>query len=278
MIAAPTRSASESELIRCKSQNLISFAAMLTAIVIGLISGGAVLLGALLGLRLRIDHRVIAVIMAFGAGVLISALSIDLMDDGFEKSKEPLAMGIAFLAGAVVFVVGDWFIDTRGGRFRKSPNGMAENLESDNPEASSGNAIFLGTLLDGIPESFVVGASVATGGVGGFVFIIAVFLSNLPEGISGTMSMKMSGMPTRRIVLLWVASLVVTVASTVAGYLFLDTAPAVVSASIKAFASGAILAMLCDTMIPEAFRYGGRFVALVSVAGFLLAFMLTEVF
>jgi ZIP family zinc transporter len=257
---------------------LLNFAAMLTAVIIGLISGGALLIGALLGLKIKMSHRAIAIIMAFGAGVLVSALSIDLMDEGFERSQEPFAMAVAFFAGAVVFVGGDWLIDSLGGRFRKSPHGMSNNISSDLPEVSSGSAIFLGTLLDGIPESFVVGASVATESVGGFVFVIAVFLSNLPEGISGTITMKMGGMSTRRILLLWLASLVVTVAATVIGYLFLRTAAPVVNASIMAFASGAIMAMLCDTMIPEAFRYGGRFVALVSVAGFLLAFMLSEVF
>ena len=251
---------------------------MTTAIIIGLVSGGAVLLGALVGLKLKIGHRLIAVIMAFGAGVLISALSIDLMDEGFEQSGEPLAMGVSFLAGALVFVLGDWLIDRRGGRYRKSPHGMRANLDSDAPEESSGGAIFLGTLLDGIPESFVVGASVAAGGTGGVVFIAAVVLSNLPEGISGTVSMKMGGMSTRRIVLLWTVSLAVMVLSTVGGYLLLASAPPVVTASIMAFASGAILAMLCDTMIPEAFRFGGRFTALATVAGFLLAFVLSEVF
>jgi ZIP family zinc transporter len=251
---------------------------MLETVVVGLISGGALLIGALLGLYLKIGHKLIAVIMAFGAGVLISALSIDLMDDGFEKSKAPFWMGLSFLAGALVFVLGDWLIDNNGGKFRKSPHGMANNLRHNNPEESSGSAIFLGTLLDGIPESFVVGASVATGSVGGFVFIAAVFLSNLPEGISGTVSMKMGGMSTRNILLLWSASLVVTVLSAIGGYLFLDTTPPAVNASIMAFASGAILAMLCDTMIPEAFRFGGRFTALITVAGFLLAFVLSKVF
>jgi ZIP family zinc transporter len=251
---------------------------MLTATVIGLISGGAILIGALLGLWLKISHQMIAVIMAFGAGVLISALSIDLMNDGFEKSKDPFWMGLFFLVGALVFVLGDWFIDNNGGRFRKSPHGMARNLKKDTPEKSSGSAIFLGALLDGIPESFVVGASVATGGTSGLVFIAAVFLSNLPEGISGTISMKMGGMSTRNVILLWSASLVVTVLSAIGGFLFLNTTPPVVNASIMAFASGAILAMLCDTMIPEAFVFGGRFTALVTVVGFLLAFVLSEVF
>ena len=251
---------------------------MITAIITGLISGGAVLLGALLGLKLKPGHKTIAVIMAFGAGVLISALSVDLMDGGFEESKNPWAMGVAFLAGALVFVLGDYLIDNNGGRYRKSPHGMRKNLDSGDPEESSGSAIFLGALLDGIPESFVVGASVAAGGASGLVFIIAVFLSNLPEGISGTVSMKMGGMSTRHIILLWSASLVVTVLSAIGGYMFLATASPVVNASIMAFASGAILAMLCDTMIPEAFRFGGRFVALITVLGFLLAFVLSKVF
>ncbi len=250
---------------------------MFEAIVAGLISGGAILLGALLGLYLKCRYKMIAAVMAFGAGVLISALSIDLMNEGFEQSQEPYGMGFAFLAGALVFVLGDYFIDHNGGKFRKSTHGMEQNMKSEKPEASSGGAIFLGTLLDGIPESFVVGASVTTGGAGGLVFIAAVFLSNLPEGMSGTVSMKMAGMSTRNIIFLWLGTLVVTVLSAIGGYLFLGSASPVINASIMAFASGAILAMLCDTMIPEAFKFGGRFVALITVAGFLLAFMLSKV-
>ncbi len=251
---------------------------MLTTTLIGLALGGAGLLGAILALILKIGHRMIAVVMAFGAGLMISALSIELMHEGAERSESLTEMGVSFFAGALVFVLGDWLIDRRGGRYRKSPRGMKKNLDSAMPEESSGSGIFLGTLLDGIPESFVAGASVAAGGAGGLVFIAAVFLSNMSEGISGTVSMKMSGMSTLRVVLLWSASLAVTVLSALGGYLFLGAATPVVTSSIMAFASGAILAMLCDTMIPEAFRFGGRFVALVTVAGFLLAFVLSRMF
>ncbi|MDR1762034.1 MAG: hypothetical protein LBR55_06250 [Bacteroidales bacterium] len=250
---------------------------MFETVFAGLISGGAILLGALLGLYLKIGHKMIAVIMAFGAGVLISALSIDLMNEGFEQSQNPFMMGLFFLLGALVFVLGDYFIDNNGGKFRKSTHGIEQNLKSDNPEESSGGAIFLGTLLDGIPESFVVGASVAAGGASGLVFIIAVFLSNLPEGMAGTISMKMSGMTARNIIFLWLATLMVTVLSAIGGYLFLGNTSLVTNASIMAFASGAILAMLCDTMIPEAFKFGGRFVALITVIGFLMAFMLSKI-
>ncbi|MDR0306539.1 MAG: hypothetical protein LBI42_06850 [Chitinispirillales bacterium] len=250
---------------------------MLETIFAGLISGGAILLGALLGLCFKIGHKMIAAIMAFGAGVLLSALSIDLMNKGFEQSQAPFVMGLFFLTGAIVFVLGDYLVDSNGGKFRKSSHGMAQNLKSDNPEESSGCAIFLGTLLDGIPESFVVGASIAAGGASGVVFTAAVFLSNLPEGMSGTVSMKMYGMSTRNVIFLWLGTFIVTVLSAIGGYLFLGNASPVIDASIKAFASGAILAMLCDTMISEAFKFNGRFAALITVVGFLLAFILSKV-
>ncbi len=250
---------------------------MLDAIIIGFISGSAILIGAFFGLYLKIGHKIIAGIMAFGAGVLISALSIDLMNDGFEQAKEPIAIGLAFLTGALIFVLGDYFIDNNGGKFRKSSHGMVTNLKQKNPAETSGTAIFLGTLLDGIPESFVVGASVAAGGTTGFVFIAAVFLSNLPEGISGTVSMKLAGMSNKKIWMLWIGTLIVTILSALGGYLFLGDASPVVNSSIMAFASGAILMMLCDTMIPEAFKFGGRFISLLTVVGFLMAFMLGKV-
>ncbi len=250
---------------------------MIESALSGLIAGSAILIGALLGLYLKVNNRVIAVAMAFGAGVLISALSIDLMGDAFDKSHDPWTISLSFLSGALVFVGGDYLIDKRGGYFRKQLHGATE--QSKNPDTdNSGTAILLGTLLDGIPESFVVGASIAVGGSTGIVFMIAVFLSNLPEGISGTLGMKMAGMPTKNILVLWIITLVVTIISSIGGYVFLGDASQEIQAGTMAFASGAILAMLCDTMIPEAFKFGGRFVALITVIGFLLAFLLSKLF
>ena len=250
---------------------------MLDAALIGLLSGSAVLIGALLGLYLKLGNKLIAIIMAFGAGVLISALSIDLMNDAFDKSQDPLSIGLSFIGGALAFVLGDYFIDKSGGYFRKRSHGIIEEQKAKNSQDSSGTAILLGTLLDGIPESFVVGASIAIGGSAGMVFVIAVFLSNLPEGMSGSIGMKMAGMSTKSILLLWIVTLLVTVLSSMAGYAFLGNSSPLIHSAIMAFASGAILAMLCDTMIPEAFKFGGRFVALVTVIGFFLAFTLSKV-
>ncbi len=250
---------------------------MIEAAFFGLISGSAVLIGALIGLYIKLNNKLIATSMAFGAGVLISALSIDLMSDAFEKSPDPLLIGLSFVGGALVFVLGDYLIDTHGGQFRKRAHGVSENEKNVKQQDNSGTAILLGTLLDGIPESFVVGASVAVGGTTGLVFILAVFLSNLPEGMSGTVGMKMAGISTRSILLMWIITLIVTILSSMGGYAFLGHADPMIHSSIMAFASGAILAMLCDTMIPEAFKFGGRGVALVTVLGFFLAFTLSKI-
>ncbi len=240
----------------------------------GLVSGSAIVIGALLGLYLKISNKLIAAVMAFGAGVLISALSIDLMSEAYERSHDALVVSLSFLGGALVFVGGDWLIDRSGGAMRKRSHGEAEKAKS--AAGNSGLAILLGTFLDGIPESFVVGASIAEGGSAGLVFIAAVFLSNLPEGASGTLGMKMAGMRNGQILWLWVATLAVTILASVAGFYFLGGASPGMHSATMAFASGAILAMLSDTMIPEAFRFGGRGVALITVLGFLLAFMLSK--
>ncbi len=249
---------------------------MFESTLLGLLAGSAILIGSLLGLYLKIGNKLIATSMAFGAGVLISALSIDLMSDAFDRSGDPWLIGASFLAGALLFVGGDYLIDKSGGAFRKRSHGLSEAAAGKTPADNSGWAILLGTLLDGIPESFVVGASVAVGGTTGWLFVVAVFLSNLPEGMSGTLGMKMAGMSPRNILWIWTATLVVTVLSSLGGFLFLGHAPESVHAATMAFASGAILAMLCDTMIPEAFKFGGRGVALVTVTGFLLAFLLSK--
>ncbi len=243
---------------------------MMSAILYGFLSGFALLLGAVAGLRFKLPKTVIALIMAYGSGVLMSALSIDLMNDAFEISEDVAIISISFVLGAVVFVLGDAFIDSQGGDKRKSihpPNEVA---------ASAGKAILLGTLLDGVPESLVMGTTLTAGETGGIVMVVAVFLSNFPEGISGTIAMKNSGMSKAKILGIWSLMLLITMVCTAFGYRFLGDASAAFKAASMAFASGAILAMLCDTMLPEAYKDGGKFVGVVSVLGFLTAFLLSK--
>ena len=245
---------------------------MENAILYGFLSGFALLLGSIIGLYLPIPKRVVALIMAFGCGVLISSLSVDLMTEAFEMSKQTYLIGFAFLIGAIIYVFGDYLLDRKGNIKRKSTTIIAEPEN----ESTSGNAILLGTLLDGIPESLVMGAALATGGSGGIVFVAAVFLSNFPEGISGTIAMKNSGMSRIKILAIWASMLVATLLFTIIGYQYLGNASNHFKAFAMSFASGAILAMLSDSMLPEAFKDGGKLTGIIVAAGFLIAFLLTN--
>ena len=239
---------------------------MLAAAWWGFVGGAALLLGAVLGIYLRASNRVVGIVMGFGAGVLISALAFELTSEAYDTSGgTPVVLGL--VAGSLVFFVGDWIIDRKGGHRRKSPNG---------PQAgASASTLVLGSLLDGIPESAAIGVSLIGGGHVGIPVVAAVFLSNVPESLSASSGMRKAGRSTRYILGLWLA---VRAASTVAaalGYGVLSGASGDVIAVIEAFAAGAILTMLADTMMPEAMEHAGALVGLVTVVGFASAFLLS---
>jgi ZIP family zinc transporter len=234
----------------------------------GFVGGAALLIGAVAGIYLPASKRLIGLIMAFGSGVLISALTFELMREAYDTAGATAAV-LGLLAGSLVFFCGDWLIDRRGGNRRKSPNG---------PQAGAGaSALVLGALLDGIPESAAIGVSLIGGGSVGVAVVAAVFLSNIPESLSASAGMKATGRSTRYILGLWLA---VTLASTVAaalGFGVLSGADPAVTAAIQAFAAGAILTMLADTMVPEAVEHAGALVGLLTVLGFAAAFLLSGV-
>lgn len=233
----------------------------------GFVGGAALLIGAVAGIYLPASKRLIGLIMAFGSGVLISALTFELMREAYDTAGATAAV-LGLLAGSLVFFGGDWLIDRRGGNRRKSPNG---------PQAGAGaTALVLGALLDGIPESAAIGVSLIGGGSVGVAVVAAVFLSNIPESLSASAGMKATGRSPRYILGLWLA---VTLASTVAaalGFGVLSGADPAVTAAIQAFAAGAILTMLADTMVPEAVEHAGALVGLLTVLGFAAAFLLSS--
>lgn len=239
---------------------------MLEAAFWGLVGGFALLIGAAVGLKMPASQRLIGLVMAFGAGVLISALSFELTAEAFEHGGiDAVAFGLA--GGALAFFAGDWIIDRRGGNHRKRSGGEQGG--------GSPTAIVLGALLDGIPESVAIGVSLVGGGTVATPVVVAVFLSNVPESLAAAKGLIKAGHSPRYVMGLWTAVMIVSAVAAAAGYALLGDASGNVVAGIEAFAAGAILTMLADTMMPEAFQHGGATVGLVTVLGFALAFYLS---
>jgi zinc transporter, ZIP family len=230
----------------------------------GALAASSLVIGAIFALRVRIPTRWIGLIMGFGAGVLISAVAFDLVEEAVDTSAGEVAVLVGIFAGCGTFFGGDWLIDRMGGGDRKDAAGAQES--------GSALAIALGTVLDGIPESLVIGLTIFEGGEVGAAYLVAVFVSNLPESVSSTAGLVGAGWAKSRILWMWVAIALISALSSLAGYgLFQDSPPEVV-AFVLAFAAGAILTMLADTMIPEAYEHGGKLVGVFTTLGFVVAF------
>ncbi len=239
---------------------------MLEAAFWGFVGGGALLVGALIGLFVPTSQRVIGLVMGFGAGVLISAVAFELTQEAYDGGgADAVSAGLAI--GALGFFAGDEIIDRRGGDHRKRSGG---EQEGGNPLA-----IVLGALMDGIPESVAIGVSLLGGEGVGVAVVAAVFLSNVPESLSAATGLQKAGHSRTWILGLWALVAVVSALAAALGYSLLGDASEDVVAGIQAFAAGAILVMLADTMMPEGFEHGGKAVGLVTALGFALAFFLS---
>lgn len=219
----------------------------------GALAASSLVLGALLGLVHAWPDRLVGLVLAFGAGALISAVSFDLAQEGV-KVGGGAAVAIGLAAGALTYYGADLFLE------RKFGGGNA------------GPALALGAFLDGIPEQAVLGIGLASGQGVGIGLLAAIFVSNLPEAIGSATAMHTS---RARIAGLWVAVAVVCMLATVAGYLIADSASDHLRGGVDGFAAGALLVMLTDSMFPEARRKGGDAAGLVTVLGFAVAAALT---
>lgn len=246
----------------------------------GLLSGSALVIGALLGWFVPMSRRVVATVMAFGAGVLIAALSFELIEEAWKRGGFlPVALG--FMGGAVLFTGLNLVLAWHGARHRKRPEADKRRAQMREARAESGEtgnsmALALGALIDSIPESIVIGVSLLEGGKIGMVAVAAVFLSNLPEGLSSAAGMRKEGRTALFTFGLWGGIALIGGVSSFIGYAaFAGAAPATL-AFVQAFAAGAILAMIIDTMVPEAFEGTRDFAGIIAVSGFLLAFALSK--
>ena len=230
----------------------------------GTLAACSLVIGALVAFWFRISVRAIGLIMGFGAGVLISAVAFDLVEEAADKSSGHGAVAAGIFAGCLVFFGGDWLISHFGGSQRKDAGGAQGS--------GSALAIVLGSVLDGIPESMVIGLTIFQGGAVGAAYLAAVFISNLPESISSTTGLVAGGWKKSRVLWMWIAIALVSGLASLAGYgLFQHSSPDTVG-FVLAFAAGAILTMLADTMMPEAFDDGGNWVGVATTLGFATAY------
>lgn len=231
----------------------------------GAIGGAALLIGSAIVFLHKPSERLTGMVMGFGGGTLISAIAYELIPE--TVLGKGAWMVFAFLLGALAFFFGDMLVDRSGGANRKSLTGGDEN--------DSGMAIFLGALLDGVPESLILGIGLGMGGSINVAFLFAVFISNIPEGIAGTVCLKEQGFSRRKIIVMWSGLLIISALAAGLGYFLTQGVQVIESAYAQAFAAGAMLTMLADTMMPEAFKHGGRIVGLLTVSGFLAAAILS---
>jgi zinc transporter, ZIP family len=236
---------------------------VLEAFAVGALGGSTLVVGAIIALAATIDRRILGLILGFGAGVLLAAVAYELALEAFETAPRSAGPALGFAAGVAVFTLGSLAIDRAGGGGRMDIGG--------GPGRGITLAIVLGIVLDGVPESAVLGMTLTEGGVSAAVFL-AVLLSNLPEGVAATSGLRRDGHRPRAILALWTGIALASGLAAAVGYAALDGASPGVVSFVLAFAGGAILAMLADAMMPEAFEEGGRWAGVVTALGFALGF------
>ncbi len=231
--------------------------------------GLGLILGAILGLHLKFRRKLIAAFMAFGSGVLICALTFGLMEEAFNKGGFD-AIIIGFSLGGLTFIGGNYLLYHFGGREHKYKKTHIAK------KSSNGKLMILGAILDGVPESMALGIALFTQGGKGVVMFAAIFLSNFPESISSIEGLKKEGFSRKKIISSWMCVALISAITVILSYLFLNDINPNTIGTIEAFAAGAILAMLADSMMPEAYEEGGYVIGSLTILGFLVAFILSR--
>jgi ZIP family zinc transporter len=236
---------------------------MLNAFFWGLLATSSLILGGIIASRFSLSKRTIGIIMGFGAGTLISAISYELIFESVKLARGTGFPAFGFFAGAFTF----FFADKLIGKF-----GAGNRMDVETSASSKLIVpMVLAIILDGVPESIVIGLGIFEGGAVSLAMLVAVFISNLPEAIAGSTGMKASGWSRKKIILLWSFIALFCAVSTVAGFALFSGASDQWLSFIQAFAGGAILMMLANSMIPEAYEHGGKLAGVFTVLGFFLS-------
>lgn len=241
---------------------------LLQAALWGAFAGSSIFIGALIGILTDLPKKVIGLIMSFGTGVLIGAASFELLTEAVNEGGL-MATSIGFLSGALVFTISESLITKRGGNERKRTKRSKDN--------HSGLSIFVGTIIDAIPESVIIGVSLLEQGTVSYIMVFAVFISNFPEGLSSTVGLKRDGYGKRTLLTMWLIVVLLASLSSLLGFSLLQDASTSILSFISAFAAGGIMAMVASTMMPEAFEEGGAIVGLIASLGLLCSLLLSHI-
>jgi ZIP family zinc transporter len=253
------------------------------ALIFGMIASSALVLGALVGARVQLPKAVLAAMLAFAAGALITALAFELFEDAYEHGGIWRA-AIGLIVGAAVFTALSAWLD-RAAQGRRRQRDGSEKLDVDaaargrapstaSTSGAAGMALLAAVTLDGVPENVALGVSLG-GGTGSLALLAAIFVSNFPEALVGSASMRAQGRSSLFVLGTWLACAALLTVAVVIGAGPLSNASTETISLPLAFAAGAVLASLADTLMPEAYEKGGPLVALSTTAGFVLSFILS---
>jgi ZIP family zinc transporter len=247
---------------------------MLEAAFWGSAAASSLVVGALLAFAFRVSQRAQGLVLAFGAGVLICSVAFELVEDALDAAAPTPLLAAGFALGALTFYAGSVALARWSGAGDGSGDAPTGRLDSRRASRDKGAAIVLGAILDGIPESVVLGLSLLFGGIN-VPMLAAVFISNVPEALGASEDLEAGGLSRSRTILLWVTVVIASGVAAAIGYAALQDAPREVVSSVQLFAAGAIIAMLAESMIPEAYEKGGRAVGLATAFGFATATLLS---
>jgi zinc transporter, ZIP family len=235
---------------------------VLSAFIFGLVASSALVIGAVAGASWTPPKPLLAAALAFASGALITALAFDLFQESFKHGGAWLS-SIGLLLGAAAFVV--------------AAEALGRHIEGAGSDVSA-FALLAAVTLDGIPENMALGVSLLeTSGGETLTLLVAIFLSNLPESLGGAVGMRQQGRSRRFAIGVWSVTAIILAVAVVLGNAALSSAGEGALAVLLSFAGGAVLASLADTLMPDAYREGGKWVAFATAAGFLLSFLIAEV-
>ncbi len=247
---------------------------MVEALLWGCFAASALLLGGIQTIFWQPSKKTVGLITAFGVGVLLSAVSFELIEVAFKSVGTHISLPIGFVSGALTFYLGSsWIMRNYPGKTRRQ-----KRYQAVTSNTGSGLPVVFGSVLDGIPESLVLGLSLVSGASVSAVMVIAVFLSNMPEAITATKDLLTAGWRKRTILGMWTVVVILLSLSSLIGFIALNSAPPSTVAFVLSFSAGALLTMLSDAMAPEAYHESGQLAGVATSIGFGLAFFMSTRF